>query len=87
MKTILFGVLPTALYFGIAISLSNLGHFAIADTMLYVSLGAIVLITVFVVFANIPGGIYYRKRKQKLKELDEKIQTLEKQINKSKADD
>ena len=70
MKILFFGVLPTALYFGIAISLSNLGHFAIADTLLYVSIGAIVLISVLVIFPNIPGWIAYRKRKQKLKELE-----------------
>ena len=82
MKILFFGVLPTALYFGIAISLSNLGHFAIADTLLYVSIGAIVLISVLVIFPNIPGGIAYRKRKQKLKELEEQIKKLEQKIEK-----
>lgn len=82
MKILFFGVLPTALYFGIAISLSNLGHFAIADTLLYVSIGAIVLISVLVIFPNIPGGIAYRKRKQKLKELEEQIKNLEQKIEK-----
>lgn len=82
MKILFFGVLPTALYFGIAISLSNLGHFAIADTLLYVAIGAIVLISVLVIFPNIPGGIAYRKRKQKLKELEEQIKNLEQQIKK-----
>ena len=79
MKILFFGVLPTALYFGIAISLSNLGYFAIADTLLYISIGAIVLITVLAIFPNIPGGIAYRKRKKKLKELEDKIKTLEEQ--------
>jgi len=82
MKILFFGVLPTALYFGIAISLSNLGHFAIADALLYVAIGAIVLISVLVIFPNIPGGIAYRKRKQKLKELEEQIKNLEQKIEK-----
>lgn len=82
MKILFFGVLPTALYFAIAISLSNLGRFAIADTLLYVALGAIVLITVLVIFPNIPGGIAYRKRKKKLQELEQTIKDLEKQIKK-----
>lgn len=81
MKIIFFGVLPTALWFGIMISLSNLGHFAIADTMLYVSIGAIVLITVLVIFPNIPGGIAYQKRKKRLKELEEKVKNLENKLN------
>lgn len=82
MKILFFGVLPTALYFAIAISLSNLGHFAIADTLLYVALGAIVLITILVIFPNIPGGIAYRKRKKRLQELEQTIKDLEKQIKK-----